>query len=223
MKSLTCLAATALALCAFTYGANAATVTDSTMPIGPDVNLQPNSVSGTGNFNGAQLGSVGDKTTSPYDNSTSFYSVLDYGGSTTGPEESALFVVPTAGGATTLDMLWGTPDSYNSLSFYTSNNGTGTAIQTFTGTQIAALLGVKTGVNGTSSIQFLSSVDFGSFVLLDNPGQAAFEYSVSSISGGGSTSTTPLPAALPLFAGGLGLIGMLSRRRKQKGSAALAA
>ena len=75
MKSLTCLAATALALCAFTYGANAATVTDSTMPIGPDVNLQPNSESGTGNFNGAQLGSVGDKTTSPYDNSTSFYSV----------------------------------------------------------------------------------------------------------------------------------------------------
>jgi hypothetical protein len=29
-------------------------------------------------------------------------------------------------------------------------------------------------------------------------------------------STTPLPAALPLFAGGLGMIGFLSRRRKQK-------
>jgi hypothetical protein len=29
-------------------------------------------------------------------------------------------------------------------------------------------------------------------------------------------STTPLPAALPLFAGGLGIIGLISRRRKQK-------
>ena len=35
---------------------------------------------------------------------------------------------------------------------------------------------------------------------------------------------TPLPAALPLFAGGLGVIGMLARRRKQKNAAtALAA
>ena len=32
-------------------------------------------------------------------------------------------------------------------------------------------------------------------------------------------SATPLPAALPLFAGGLGLIGFFSRRRKRNGSA----
>ena len=34
---------------------------------------------------------------------------------------------------------------------------------------------------------------------------------------------TPLPAALPLFAGGLGFIGLLARRRKQKNAAATAA
>ena len=36
-------------------------------------------------------------------------------------------------------------------------------------------------------------------------------------------SATPLPAALPLFAGGLGLVGLLARRRKRKNAAALAA
>jgi hypothetical protein len=33
-------------------------------------------------------------------------------------------------------------------------------------------------------------------------------------------STTPLPAALPMFAGGLGMVGFLARRKKQKALAA---
>lgn len=41
--------------------------------------------------------------------------------------------------------------------------------------------------------------------------------------GAGSLVVTPLPAALPLFAGGLGLVGMFARRRKQKASAISAA
>jgi hypothetical protein len=36
-------------------------------------------------------------------------------------------------------------------------------------------------------------------------------------------ASTPLPAALPLFASGLGVMGWLGRRRKRKGSAAIAA
>jgi hypothetical protein len=36
-------------------------------------------------------------------------------------------------------------------------------------------------------------------------------------------STTPLPATLPLFAGGLGMLGLFGRRRKQKALNALAA
>jgi len=38
-----------------------------------------------------------------------------------------------------------------------------------------------------------------------------------------STSATPLPAALPLFATGLGLVGALGWRRKRKDAAAIAA
>jgi hypothetical protein len=38
-----------------------------------------------------------------------------------------------------------------------------------------------------------------------------------------TASVTPLPAALPLFAGGLGVIGLFCRRRKQKNTSAIAA
>jgi hypothetical protein len=38
-----------------------------------------------------------------------------------------------------------------------------------------------------------------------------------------NVATTPIPAALPLFASGLGVMGFLARRRKRKNAAALAA
>jgi hypothetical protein len=38
-----------------------------------------------------------------------------------------------------------------------------------------------------------------------------------------SLAPTPLPAALPLFAGGLGMIGLVSRRKKRKAQTGLAA
>ena len=37
------------------------------------------------------------------------------------------------------------------------------------------------------------------------------------------TSVTPLPATLPLFAGGLGFVGYLAKRRKKNATPALAA
>ncbi len=53
---------------------------------------------------------------------------------------------------------------------------------------------------------------------------SADERYVAADSGGfASAVATPLPAALPLFAGGLSLMGLLSLRRKRKDAAAIAA
>lgn len=51
-------------------------------------------------------------------------------------------------------------------------------------------------------------------------GQADRIYAYSDLD---APTATPLPAALPLFAGGLGLIGLLARRRKRRAGALAAA
>jgi hypothetical protein len=50
-----------------------------------------------------------------------------------------------------------------------------------------------------------------------NANQYTFEYSPGLLS---NVAATPLPAAMPLFAGGLGVLGLFARRRKQKQPAA---
>jgi hypothetical protein len=62
----------------------------------------------------------------------------------------------------------------------------------------------------------------GNFYQVMDPGQEAYftgTYSITAI----AAATTPLPAALPMFAGGLGLVGYLARRRKRSSGQALAA
>jgi hypothetical protein len=48
----------------------------------------------------------------------------------------------------------------------------------------------------------------------------ALEATVDNVSVTGVNTATPLPAALPLFAGGLGVMGLLARRRKLKAAQA---
>ena len=55
---------------------------------------------------------------------------------------------------------------------------------------------------------------------LENTTFFALEAPASGISVTGVNNATPLPAALPLFAGGLGVMGLLARRRKRKAAQA---
>jgi hypothetical protein len=87
------------------------------------------------------------------------------------------------------------------------------ATSAITGDQIDIYLAAN--LNGTSSDN-LSTVYWGT---VSSPPTASSPHSTTET---GFVSPTPLPATLPLFAGGAGLIGLLTRSRKRKNSAAIA-
>jgi hypothetical protein len=77
-----------------------------------------------------------------------------------------------------------------------------------------AIYTINDPTNGTEDYYADGSIQSGT--LDANPG-------VWTGSGIAAISATPLPAALPLFAGGLGVIGLFGRRRKRKNTTAIAA
>lgn len=181
---------------------------------GPTTSFNPAWVAAESTFTALQTGSVPDVYRSPFENyatpgfgiggwATLSYTSIQAGG-------TAVYNIPTGGIG--LSLLWGSPDSYNTLTFYSGLNGTGTDLGSFTGSDL------KIQTYGHDLVTFLSSSTlFESLVLTS--GSNAFEFadlSVSSDPGPGGFGATPLPAALPLFVGGLGLYGLLARRRKRR-------
>jgi len=103
----------------------------------------------------------------------------------------------------TLSILWGSPDTYNSLEFLLS----GTPIETFTGGDLA----IQT--YGHDQVDFTDTVGLFNEVILTSQANA-FEF--ADLVPGTAQLGTPIPGALPLFATGLGALGMLGWRRKKK-------
>lgn len=168
-------------------------------------------LAGAVNFTQGVIGSSSGNYLSPYANNTNGttntpYNVINSGGS--GTQGDAFYNV----GASSYSILWGSPDSYNEIAFFAGADGTGGQIgSTLSG---CALTPSCTGAGFDLATFTVSSGSIGSVELIDT-GQAAFEF--------GTVSATPLPATLPLFAGGLGFVGYLTGRKKRKAGQALAA
>jgi len=150
---------------------------------------------------------TGDPTPPTGSVATAPYSCVSCG--TGGAAGDAIYQIPV--GDTQFSLFWGSPDTYNIVEFFASNNGTGSPLASFNG---ASLTPPAPG-NGFDVVTWsFNGTSVGSVELIDT-GTAAFEYANP------LASTTPLPATLPLFAGGLGLVGLLSRKKRK--AAALAA
>jgi hypothetical protein len=110
-----------------------------------------------------------------------------------------------------LSILWGSPDTYNTLQFWSGLGGTGILLYTITGALLIQTFGHDQVDVSTASV-------FQSVVLTSE--LDAFEF--AGLSGGCTggpcapvDNPVPLPGALPLFVGGLAALGLLTRRRKK--------
>jgi hypothetical protein len=106
---------------------------------------------------------------------------------------------------------------------------------TFRGGQAVQFAPTGAAVSGTSAT-FTVGSGFVEYSIVDNDlfgNNFALSWAMTcandviqgqvQLPGGDLTGTVPLPAALPLFAGGLGVMGLLARRRKRKAAADAAA
>jgi hypothetical protein len=176
-----------------------------------------------GSFTQGEVGSVPNITLSPYafnNNGTQNtpYNVISM--DATGPGSIAYNV-----NANFFGLLWGSPDPYNEIEFFSGPNGTGAPISTlYTGNVTGGVFPgpVLTGGNLSCFTTVCQDTGFalteftdltgtiGSVVLADISGNAAFEF--GTVQG---RLATPLPGAAALFAGGLGLLGLVGRRRRK--------
>lgn len=115
---------------------------------------------------------------------------------------------------------------HGSFSITPANLNSGSFLNTGNVGQIFSLTATQAG-SGASSVLFLDL--FTNSWQLHNGGafgatadQGAFSISAAQFVQGGTAGATPLPAALPLFAGGLGAFGYLGWRRKRKIQTAVA-
>lgn len=152
--------------------------------------------------NGAGFGNPIGTANQPNGVDTTTYATTAAGGS------SVTILLPANGGLGYLyfGLLWGSVDSYNTLSFYDG----ATLVGSLTGGQVTASPNGNQGVNGTLYVNITSTLPFDRVVATSS----AFAFEFDNIAFNRTDPTAvPAPAALGLF--GIGLVGLaLARRRR---------
>jgi hypothetical protein len=166
--------------------AGAVTVTQSSTPSTAFLNPLATSFTGTINENVTDPGLVSGVRRSPWD----------------GPMDGSVYSSITGTATytfgslrTSFSLVWGSPDSYNSLEFY---NGTTLVATVFGGSIVGCC-----GANITNSLVTISGLQFDSVRFVS--GTPAFEYA--------NIAAVPLPAGGLLLIAGLGGLAALRRRK----------
>lgn len=120
-----------------------------------------------------------------------------------------------------ISFLWGSPDFFNQVEFFNGAVSLG-AVSSLDLTNPNANP-PQNPATGQSWVVILAGAPWTSVVFSSTRNAFEFTSLFAACSPEGSTcappGAVPLPAALPLFAAGLGFVGFVARRRKQKAAA----
>jgi len=147
---------------------------------------------------------------SPYQNINGTTMETGYSGTQFSSVHNGSATYNFAAGTTGVDLLWGSPDTYNTITFFTGASGGGAVMGTYTGSSLTAA-GLILGL-GHDLVKFTATGDIGSAILYST--QAAFEYNFVTEDNAVIVGT-PLPPALMLFGSGLVGLVVLGRRRRR--------
>jgi hypothetical protein len=162
-----------------------------------------------GNINTS--GTIANNSASPQSYSLSVSEQLSYSGGVGAPSNFPSLNAGGSVGPFSGTLASGATDSFSgSASLGPTNSTITTLLNEWTGSgTFDVLLSSLTGISisgGGGNLSASQSSDAGGMITL------TYNF--------GPTSTTPLPASLPLFASGLGALGLLGWRRKRKAQAA---
>jgi hypothetical protein len=222
------VAAGIFALCRMSLSANAASVsidTDVTTLPGGFIPFDPTPTATAGTYDHDVTGSIANvrispyagtiygPTTSPPSGGSPYESISTGGVNLFSKPGAALFDVPT--GTTEITILWGSPDPYNSMLFLTKTDCTTVSsctpsltnhlVATYFGSDVPGHSVVPPGTPDSGFNYVTFDVSGIGAIMLADTGKAAFEFANVEFFNG---------------AGGLGLLGLLARKRRKAAIAA---